>query len=136
MKRASSLFRRRMIVSITGAVLMALGGTACSQQAEVHQAEAAKGAATGAEPSQALYQTNCGACHQATGQGLTGAFPPLAGNQRVIDDPDRVIENVLNGLTGELVVDGVTYNGVMPPMQRSLSISSTRMRPGRTRSGQ
>jgi nitrite reductase (NO-forming)/hydroxylamine reductase len=90
---------------------------ACGQDSEVHQAEVAKGAATGAEPSQAIYQANCGACHQPNGQGLQSAFPPLAGNERVVNDPDRVIESVLNGLTGEIVVDGVTYNGVMPPMQ-------------------
>jgi len=117
MKRASSLSRHRMIRSISGAVLIALGTAAGGQQAEVHQAEAAKGAATGAEPSQALYQANCGACHQATGQGLTGAFPPLAGNDNVVDNPEYVIETVLNGKTGELVIGETTYNGVMPPMQ-------------------
>lgn len=117
MKRASRISRRRLFGSITGAILMALGGTACGQQAEVHQAEAAKGTATGAEPSQALYQANCGACHQPDGNGLTGAFPPLAGNDNVVDNPEYVIENVLKGKQGELVVGGTTYNGVMPPMQ-------------------
>ncbi|MEX0915589.1 MAG: cytochrome D1 domain-containing protein, partial [Wenzhouxiangellaceae bacterium] len=117
MKLAVRHPRYHLIRSIAGAALLTLAATACGQQAEVHQAEAAKGAATGAEPSQALYQANCGACHQTNGEGLPGAFPPLAGNERVTGDPDRIIENVLNGLTGELEVDGVTYNGVMPPMQ-------------------
>ena len=121
MKRASSHSRRRligpMIGPTVGVFLMALGTAASGQQAEVHAAEAAKGPATGSEPSQALYQANCGACHQPNGKGLPGAFPPLAGNERVTGDPDRVIENVLDGLSGELVLDGVTYNGVMPPMQ-------------------
>lgn len=116
MKLASSN-SRRMIGSIAGATLLALGSAAFGQEAEVHQAEAAKGAATGAEPSQSLYQTNCGACHQTSGQGLTGAFPPLAGNDSVVDNPDYVIETVLKGKQGELIVGDTTYNGVMPPMQ-------------------
>jgi len=28
----------------------------------------------------ALFQKNCAACHQATGKGIPGAFPPLAGS--------------------------------------------------------
>ena len=35
-------------------------------------ADAARGAA--------LYSANCAACHQPTGQGLAGVFPPLAGD--------------------------------------------------------
>jgi len=102
---------------IAGAILLIAGGAVSSQQAEVHQAETAKGAATGTEASQALYQANCGACHQTNGQGLSGAFPPLAGNDNVLGDPNYVIDTVLKGKQGELVVDGTTYNGVMPPMQ-------------------
>jgi len=48
---------------------------------------------------------------------LTGAFPPLAGNDSVVDNPDYVIETVLKGKQGELIVGDTTYNGVMPPMQ-------------------
>lgn len=97
---------------------LALSGTALAQAAgQVHQAEVAQGAATGAEPSPAAYQANCAACHQPNGQGLTGAFPPLAGNPHVTGDADYVIDTVLNGRQGELVVNGQTYNAVMPPMQ-------------------
>ncbi|MGK7294281.1 MAG: cytochrome D1 domain-containing protein, partial [Candidatus Wenzhouxiangella sp. M2_3B_020] len=85
--------------------------------AQVHEAEVAKGTATGTDASAPLYQTHCGACHQADGTGLEGAFPPLAGNPNVVDESDYVIETVLDGKQGELVVEGVTYNGVMPSMQ-------------------
>ncbi|MDX1626827.1 MAG: cytochrome D1 domain-containing protein, partial [Wenzhouxiangellaceae bacterium] len=71
----------------------------------------------GAEPSEALYQANCAACHQPSGKGLPGAFPPLAGNPHVTEDPAHVVTVVLNGLQGKLEVDGQVYNGVMPPMQ-------------------
>ena len=107
------LFRSLLVLILAG-----FFGVACGQGGgEVHQAETAKGSASGAEPSEAHYQTHCGACHQRDGSGLRGAFPPLAGNQRVIDDPLRVVDIVLQGLNEPLEVDGVTYTTAMPPMQ-------------------
>jgi mono/diheme cytochrome c family protein len=61
----------------------------------------------------AVYTQICASCHQAGGVGLTGQFPPLINNPRV-DDSAYVDEVINNGVQGELVVDGVTYNGVMP----------------------
>ena len=86
--------------AITAAVFAL--GTVASAYAQVHEAEVAKGTATGTDASASLYQTHCGACHQADGTGLQGAFPPLAGNPNVVDQPGYVIETVLNGKLGEL----------------------------------
>lgn len=72
--------------------------------------------ALAAEPSLPDFQNNCSACHQANGMGLRGAFPPLAGNERVTSDPVRVIDIVLKGLNEPLEVDGVTYRTAMPPL--------------------
>ena len=33
-----------------------------------------------AADGKAIYQKNCAACHMATGKGIPGAFPALAGN--------------------------------------------------------
>jgi nitrite reductase (NO-forming) len=65
---------------------------------------------------QHLYQTYCVGCHQAEGQGVPGTFPPLAKSDFLMADTGRVIETVLNGLTGPLEVNGQRYNGTMPPM--------------------
>lgn len=65
---------------------------------------------------QAVYNANCVACHQADGQGLAGAFPPLVDNPRV-EDVDYVSGVVRNGLTGEIEVNGEIYNGAMPAFQ-------------------
>jgi nitrite reductase (NO-forming)/hydroxylamine reductase len=117
MKTTALTTRLRLTVSGLGFALACLATTACAQEAAVHEAEVAKGSATGSEASEAAYQANCGACHQASGQGMSGAFPPLAGNARVTSDGERVIAIVLNGLNESLEVNGVTYSGVMPPMQ-------------------
>jgi len=80
----------------------------------VHQAEAAGAAASAA--GQKVFAAACMACHQANGQGLPGAFPPLAGSDFLKADPSRAIGIVLHGLTGPVTVNGKEFNSVMPPM--------------------
>jgi nitrite reductase (NO-forming) len=65
-----------------------------------------------------LYQGTCSVCHQSTGQGLAGVFPPLAGADYLLADPQRAIHTVLNGLSGPVTVNGIEYNSVMPPMSQ------------------
>ncbi len=62
----------------------------------------------------AVYTANCGACHQANGLGLAGVFPPLAASDWVLKNDARLVQILLHGINGELVVNGVTYNGLMP----------------------
>lgn len=45
-----------------------------------------------------LYMNTCAACHQADGNGLAGAFPPLAGSKIVNDEnPEMLIRIILQG---------------------------------------
>jgi len=62
-----------------------------------------------------LYLRNCMACHQINGQGIPGVFPPLAKSDFLASDLDRSIRSVLEGLSGEITVNGRKYSGVMPP---------------------
>jgi len=61
-----------------------------------------------------VYKKTCVACHQANGEGIAGTFPPLAKSDFLVNK-DAVIEQVLKGKTGEMTVNGVKYNNVMPP---------------------
>jgi nitrite reductase (NO-forming) len=65
-----------------------------------------------------LFSGTCSVCHQANGQGIEGVFPPLAGSDLLAATPKRAIHIALNGLSGELTVNGKTYNSVMPPMSQ------------------
>lgn len=57
----------------------------------------------------------CVACHQASGSGTPGQFPPLAGSDWVkAEGPERVIRIVLHGVAGPITVNGQAYNGAMP----------------------
>ncbi|MEZ5563736.1 MAG: cytochrome D1 domain-containing protein [Gammaproteobacteria bacterium] len=69
-----------------------------------------------ADKGETLYQANCGGCHQANGQGLAGAFPPLAASDYIAKNPKGVLDVTLKGLSGKLVVNGVEYNNTMPAM--------------------
>lgn len=60
-----------------------------------------------------IYGQTCIACHQAEGQGIAGAFPPLAKSDYLNANVDRAIGAVLHGLTGEITVNGVKYNSIM-----------------------
>lgn len=60
-----------------------------------------------------VYTQICSACHQAGGAGLPGSYPPLINNPHV-EDTEYVKGVIANGRKGEIVVDGETYNGVMP----------------------
>jgi mono/diheme cytochrome c family protein len=62
-----------------------------------------------------VYSTTCAACHQATGEGVEGTYPPLAGSEWANGDDAKVVRIVLHGLTGPVEVAGETYSGMMPP---------------------
>ncbi len=61
-----------------------------------------------------LFSTVCAACHQAEGQGLAGAFPPLADSDYLDEGTAPAITAVINGLSGPITVNGIEYNAVMP----------------------
>nr|WP_315230548.1 cytochrome c [uncultured Albidiferax sp.] len=73
----------------------------------------APGATTTANGKQ-LFTANCAACHQATGKGLPGVFPPLDGSEWVAGDERTVANILLHGITGEITVMGSTFKGAMP----------------------
>ena len=61
-----------------------------------------------------IYNQVCVACHQATGLGIPGAFPPLAKSDYLNKDVNRAIKGVVKGLKGPIVVNGKKFNGEMP----------------------
>lgn len=58
----------------------------------------------------------CITCHQATGQGVPGIYPPLAGSEWVNGPADRVIRIVLYGLKGDVHVEGHVFNTAAMPV--------------------
>jgi nitrite reductase (NO-forming) len=70
------------------------------------------------QAGQKSFAGTCSVCHQTTGQGLEGVFPPLAKSDFLMSDLKRAIGIVLNGLNGPVTVNGKNFNSVMPPMSQ------------------
>ena len=109
---------RRSVWSSAAIVTLVLA--ACGGEKKAESPPAAEPAAAAPAPAQATGGLNgadeyavCSVCHQPTGQGLPGAFPPLAGSA-IINGPAEVpIAIVLHGLQGPIKVKGVEFNGQM-----------------------
>jgi cytochrome c oxidase cbb3-type subunit II len=68
-----------------------------------------------------LFAANCAVCHQASGEGIPGVFPPLKGNVVVLgSDPTQRIRVLLEGIQGANIA-GTVYSSPMPPFGITLS---------------
>ena len=61
-----------------------------------------------------LYETNCQNCHNNDGSGLAMLYPPLTDTLYLKDHKNQLACIIKNGLKGQIVVGGKTYEGVMP----------------------
>lgn len=117
------------VAAIRAGKPLGAAGNAPAGSAPVSSASApapAASAATGgytfdAAKGKELFTANCSACHQATGEGIPGAFPPLKGNAAVDNaDPTLHLDTILHGAQG-VVVGGVKYTSAMPPFAGQLN---------------
>jgi len=65
-----------------------------------------------------LYTTHCSNCHQENGDGLGKLFPPLAKSDYMLANIPRNICGIKNGIKGEIMVNGKSYNQAMPALDR------------------
>jgi cytochrome c oxidase cbb3-type subunit 2 len=66
----------------------------------------------------ALFTTNCQSCHQANGEGLPGAFPPLKGSSVVLgDNLEKYVDIIMHGY------DARAEFGVMPPVGTNMQFT-------------
>jgi mono/diheme cytochrome c family protein len=73
---------------------------------------------------QSAFNAVCITCHQATGQGVPGIYPPLAGSEWVNGPSARVISIVLYGLKGDIHVEGHVFNAAAMPVFGQVSGSA------------
>lgn len=63
----------------------------------------------------AVYTKYCLVCHQASGSGVPGMFPPLTKGSWVGKDPKELVLIITKGLSGKVEVNGEVYKSAMPP---------------------
>jgi mono/diheme cytochrome c family protein len=64
---------------------------------------------TPAERGKKIFSANCSTCHQMTGLGVPGQYPPLAGSEYVNGGTRRLGMILLKGLVGPVKVKGAQY---------------------------
>lgn len=64
----------------------------------------------------ALYTTHCKSCHGKTGKGLFRLYPPLT-DKNWVENDTLIVSNIINGLKGEIEVNGKTYDKEMPKVE-------------------
>ena len=67
------------------------------------------------------YMMICIACHQPTGMGLPGVFPPITKSPYVNGSAERLASIILKGNAGPFIIDGKPYNQIMPPQEAALT---------------
>jgi nitrite reductase (NO-forming) len=87
-----------------------------SISAAVSAQDAAPDLPASIERGKAIYMQTCFVCHQITGMGLPGAFPPLASTDYTTGDARRMIAMILKGVNPPLKVKELTYVAPMPPL--------------------
>jgi len=75
---------------------------------------------TPAQLGKKVFNQICIVCHQATGQGIPGVFPPLAGSEWANGSEERIIRIVLHGLNGKITVSGKEFNNAMASLGGTL----------------
>jgi mono/diheme cytochrome c family protein len=60
----------------------------------------------------------CMQCHQDTGKGIPGTYPPLVGSPILLGEPATPVRILLHGLQGNISLEGATFNGQMPSWDR------------------
>ncbi len=74
-----------------------------------------------AQQGKKVYSLNCASCHQASGMGVPGKYPPLVKSEWVVGSSRKLGKVILKGLHGPITVEGNQYNDAMPAWGASLS---------------
>lgn len=63
-----------------------------------------------------LFTEHCSNCHQKNGKGLGLLYPPVDTSDFIENNFNAVVCLIRNGIKGELIVNGNSYNKEMPPI--------------------
>jgi mono/diheme cytochrome c family protein len=77
-------------------------------------------AATPMDLGKKVYGGNCANCHQASGVGAPGSYPPLVGSEYVLGAKERLAAILLKGLQGPVTVKGASFGTMVMPAQETI----------------
>jgi mono/diheme cytochrome c family protein len=65
------------------------------------------------ERGKRVYDSQCITCHTEKGEGIKDVYPPLAKSDYLMENKGRSISAIVNGLQGEITVNGAKYDSEM-----------------------
>jgi mono/diheme cytochrome c family protein len=69
-----------------------------------------------------VFTEKCQVCHQESGLGVPGTFPPLAGSDYMLADKMRAVKQAIYGSKTPITVNGVQYPGkIMTVFEKELT---------------
>lgn len=109
-------------LALVAGVMVGAGLSRVVAETDVHPfVGVANAASLDMEEGAKLFAANCAACHQASGEGIPGVFPPLKGDGVVqAPDPAQQIRVLLQGIQSANI-GGIVYSSPMPPFGITLS---------------
>lgn len=111
-----------LLLFIMGFYLGRYGGSFSAVAHEVEEpGVAASGPVKPEVKGDVVFAGVCQACHQASGLGIPGQYPPLAASEWLLQDGETPIRILLYGLQGEIGVKGKTFDNKMPQFHDKLS---------------
>jgi mono/diheme cytochrome c family protein len=110
-----TIIRKIIFVLSVSTVVFSCTNRQQTSETKIYEEQAVSLAVMQDHPGKRVYDQYCKACHMADGKGLRGMHPPLINNKTVQGDPTKLIEVTMKGMSGKVVIDGIEYNGIMPP---------------------
>ena len=108
--------------NFSGDGLDPLGGAQPAKKKTAAGGAAQTAELTPAERGKKIFSANCATCHQMSGLGVAGQYPPLAGSEIVNGGSRLPAMIVLKGLTGPVTVKGQQFgSAVMQPWEKTLT---------------
>ncbi|GGZ51143.1 c-type cytochrome [Mesonia mobilis] len=112
--------KKLLYISLTTILLVACKNEKTSNNDTAPEASKVETKKTPLQESMArgksVYSKNCAQCHLATGNGIPNSYPPLRKSDWFTKKREESIHAVKYGLSGEIIVNGKTYDNVMTPM--------------------
>jgi nitrite reductase (NO-forming) len=117
--------KTNIVISSVIAMALTIGLSSCGGGGSETKTEAVAEQAVAEAPAkpqdnpyalgEKIFSEKCVVCHQANGQGISGAFPSLLGSEFLKNNRLGAVSQVLNGTPGGSVINGVKYSAPMPP---------------------
>ncbi|NRD22772.1 cytochrome c [Winogradskyella litoriviva] len=107
---------KKTIILLTGLILLTSCNSTNKKSTNIAQNQEKSTLQESIKRGKLVYNDMCTTCHLPDGKGVPKVFPPLADSDYLRDNQVNSIKAVKYGLSGEILVNNITYNSIMSPL--------------------